>query len=152
MSNNDEQFITDEDIEAQKWLDENTPTHEEFAEMAEHCKQKQIKIREDGSQMMETIKEEKGEVSCLICDKNLEYDEHGCVYDGGSLQLSFGYGSKFDLCCNHREPFPENATQLDKLCFCDQIEAYICDECFEKKADKIKGFMISKETKRERKV
>lgn len=89
------------------------------------------------------------QVQCLVCDKFLEMTENELVMDGGFVYIEFHYGSKFDQmkgCPVLTEAgyFPEN----EKYLRADQIEGYICDDCFEKKRDKLKAYKVEKTTKR----
>lgn len=100
------------------------------------------------------------------------------VYDGGTVQISFGYGSrKYDCICyseptescktvdifgdGHMIPAVESSDDLqpkqdilqngsrpERLACCPNIVGYICDECFEKKSHLVGGWMYNKETKR----
>lgn len=85
-------------------------------------------------------------VSCLICDKELEYEpgpEHnGNVYDAGFMLVSFHYGSRHDQCHGYpaRKSDRDQGDEKNKLLTCDEIEAFICDDCFEKKFTKMRGY------------
>jgi hypothetical protein len=91
-------------------------------------------------------------VYCLVCDKELDYNacpsHRGGVNDGGFMLVSFHYGSCHDQCHgfhgrkSHRDAPPMHP--YTKLLTCDEIEAFICDNCFEKKFDKMKGYDIEK--------
>jgi len=76
--------------------------------------------------------------SCLICGKSLPWEESmELVEGGGFVVLSFHYGSRHD----------QLATWVDKdkkseLLRCDEIRAYICDDCFENKLDLFEGWNI----------
>jgi hypothetical protein len=74
----------------------------------------------------------------------------GNVYDGGFMLVSFHYGSDHDQCHGFggRKAHRESTDAMNKLLTCDEIEAFICDNCFEKKFEKMKGYDIH--TKRER--
>jgi len=86
-------------------------------------------------------------VNCLVCDKELDYDpgesHRGNVMDAGFMLVTFHYGSRHDQCHgfagrkNHVGESP-----MEKMLACDEIEAFICDDCFEKKFDKMKGYDI----------
>lgn len=87
---------------------------------------------------------------CLCCEKNLLVDEHGCLHDAGHIKIEFGYGSRYDQLGNAN---PEDGlTKIDKILACDFIKAYICDDCFEKKQDLIKGFVKIEKVNYERKI
>jgi len=106
-------------------------------------------------------------VRCLVCDKQLDYEpgpnHTGNVYDGGFMLLSFHYGSSHDQCHGFSgrktmilgipvmpgEPEPPEPTPSQKLLACDEIEAFICDECFVKKSDRMKGYDIKVRRTRE---
>ena len=68
------------------------------------------------------------QVNCLICDKMLEMTEQELVMDGGFVYIEFHYGSKHDQC----KGLMYVETDKNNLLKSDQIEAYICDDCFEK--------------------
>ena len=86
-------------------------------------------------------------VYCLICDKSLEYESrpqhNGNVMDAGFMLISFHYGSIHDQChgFDGRKNWRDETTR-SKLLSCDEIEAFICDDCFEKKMDKMKGYDV----------
>lgn len=87
-------------------------------------------------------------VQCFCCGQELEYDEHcQCVYEGGTAQLDFSYGSKFDMwdviAIRHKKD-----DRLKRLVNCDIIEAYICDKCFDKKKDRCAGFVVEQDRRR----
>jgi hypothetical protein len=81
-------------------------------------------------------------VQCLICEERLVTDCHDFVYDGGRIEIEFGYGSNFDqgkgFGGSHGDP-------NDKLLSADQIEGYICDSCFDKKRKLLRGFKVTKQ-------
>ena len=84
---------------------------------------------------------------CLCCEKNIEVGEHGELYDAGYLSVSFGYGSCHDQCDGYFGD--RNALDpIGELLSCNEVEAYICDDCFGKKYKLMNGFDVS--TKRER--
>lgn len=83
------------------------------------------------------------QVNCLICDRNLIIDENELVQDGGFVYIEFHYGSRHDQCKGFKN------ISDNKLLNSDQIEAYICDDCFEKKQEKMRGFKIERINKRE---
>lgn len=115
-------------------------THEQLLALAEHSKEI-ANNRHQSYCELPTVPNGKGTVKCLVCDRDLEHDEHELVYDAGFVEISFHYGSRHDQCKGFGLDLPENPTQADRLLCCDKIEAYICDDCFEKKADQMKGFM-----------
>lgn len=102
---------------------------------------------------MELYEPKLEKVNCLVCDKELDYEPgtqyNGNVTDGGFMLVSFHYGSCHDQChgFNGRKAH-RNENPMQKMLTCDEIEAFICDNCFEKKFDKMKGYDIH--TKRER--
>lgn len=106
---------------------------------------------------MEGYKEPEIEkVNCLVCDKELDYEltptHQGGVSGGGFMLVSFHYGSRHDQCLGYpgRKANRENASSMHKLLTCDDLEAFICDDCFEKKFDKMKGYDIEVRTRRHR--
>ena len=94
-------------------------------------------------------------VFCLICDKQLDYDpgpnHNGNVYDGGFMLVGFSYGSRHDQCHGYgaRKTMRGNSP-METLLTCDEIEAFICDDCFEKKFGKMRGYDIDKKVERDR--
>lgn len=93
-------------------------------------------------------------VNCLICDKELEYelwsDHTGNVYNGGFMSVSFGYGSRHDQAGGFSQG-RDNLIDMDKMLSCDEIEAFICDDCFDKKFNKMRGYdVVHPRVKRER--
>jgi hypothetical protein len=90
-------------------------------------------------------------VNCLICDKELDYEPgsnyNGNVYDAGFMLVSFHYGSRHDQC-----GFSGRADTKDfeKLLSCNDIEAFICDDCFEKKWQKMRGYDVHKRQERKK--
>lgn len=88
-------------------------------------------------------------VKCLICEKDVHFDEHGCLMDAGYALLSFHYGSKNDQCYGFAG---RKSLNDDALLGCDEIEAYICDSCFENKRHLCHGFDIDVKTTRTEKI
>jgi uncharacterized protein YlaI len=81
-------------------------------------------------------------VKCLLCEKDLELDGHGLVNDGGFVYVEFHYGSKHDQCKGFGYNWNEDV--VDCLLGSDEIEAYICDDCFDKKHHLMRGFKVEK--------
>ncbi len=115
------------DCECKAWQDSNYPINEHHVACPKH----------PSNRTME-------KVHCLLCDKELDYepgpDHTGCVYDGGFMLVSFHYGSRNDQCPSAMPA--EN--DLDKMLNCDEIEAFICDDCFEKKFKKMRGYDVKR--------
>lgn len=94
------------------------------------------------------------EAFCLVCDKELEYTpgpgHTGNVHDAGFMLVTFHYGSRHDqrLGYEGRKTMNDNETDLQQLLNCDQIETFICDDCFEKKLDKMNGYDLDSGHKR----
>ena len=96
-------------------------------------------------------------VNCLVCDKELEHDSdppyRGGVTDAGFMLVSFHYGSRHDQCHgysgrkSHRDEQP-----MERLLTCVEIEAFICDDCFEKKFDKMKGYDVPRRADRSKRT
>jgi hypothetical protein len=83
---------------------------------------------------------------CLLCNKELVWDENFDLIDkAGFITVSFHYGSRHDQ-GGHSEP----KDPLTKLLQCDEIRAFICDDCFEQKLAKFEGWKISTERKETR--
>ncbi len=87
-------------------------------------------------------------VNCLVCDKVLDYepgpDYNGNVSDGGFMLVSFHYGSRHDQCHGFpmRQQLRGEKGTMENMLSCDEIEAFICDDCFEKKYAKMRGYDI----------
>jgi hypothetical protein len=96
-------------------------------------------------------------VHCLVCDKELEYEpgpnHTGNVMDAGFMLVSFHYGSRHDQCHGYhgRKTMRGKDNPMHDLLACDEIEAFICDDCFEKKFNKMKGYDIRQERTRTKK-
>jgi hypothetical protein len=92
-------------------------------------------------------------VKCLICEKDLVYDDNELVIDGGFVYIEFHYGSCHDQCkgWTAKPPVADSFPRMERLLHCDRIEGYICDSCFEKKQHLCKGFNV-KTTQRRTKV
>lgn len=79
--------------------------------------------------------EDKIQLQCLICEKKLERIKGmDCPNGCGEIQVTFGYGSRFD--------------QLNNPLRADLIITHICDDCFKKKYHLFKRFIVKTETKR----
>lgn len=94
-------------------------------------------------------------VFCLCCEKELKIDEFNCIYGGGVMKLSFGYGSLHDQ--SDHELAEDYAQSMEgskgvlgwkRILLGDEIEAYLCDNCFDEKKHLIRGFEVTTETKR----
>lgn len=87
-------------------------------------------------------------MKCLCCEKVLGEMYAGresfTPEDGGRMMVSFGYGSRHD-----QGGSGPAVTPIDKLLNCNEIEAYICDDCFEKKFDLMNGFSVKKTVTRD---
>lgn len=78
---------------------------------------------------------------CLICEKDLIMDDHELIMDGGFVKISFHFGSRHDQCKGfHREGKVDSHQEM--LLQSDEIEAYICDDCFTRKAILCRGFRV----------
>jgi hypothetical protein len=92
---------------------------------------------------------------CLICRKELEWDDIGLVYDAGFMVVSFHYGSRHDqietpLSFKCASWAGEKQDKLSTMLRSDEIRAFICDDCFESNLDLFEGYRITvkrKETK-----
>lgn len=82
---------------------------------------------------------------CLKCEKELLV-EGSTVYDGMTLDFNkAGYGSRYDdLGVGHHlfDKDPENLTRLEKALTANVVEAFLCDDCFEKHIDKFRIYKI----------
>jgi len=76
-------------------------------------------------------------MQCLICEKDLQgeaADDLGhIVYDGGTLELTMGYGSRYD-------GYLDNGDFKSRLLSSTVIRTFICDDCFEKKIKLFEGW------------
>lgn len=72
-------------------------------------------------------------VSCIICNKQIG------AYDGGNFEISFGCMSKYDIINKLKGEARDKANPIDKLLSYDIIKGYICDDCFDKKVEKLHG-------------
>lgn len=79
--------------------------------------------------------------ACLCCEKPLAFNDCNAIDGGGKMSLVFGYGSTHD---GLRTLASKN--RRDKLLMADIIEAYICDDCFDKKSRLMNGYR-TKETR-----
>lgn len=77
---------------------------------------------------------------CLICDKQLKR-EGEFIFDCGIVDVSFGYGSRNDPI----GIYDSKDSKKDKLLLCDRIQAYICDDCFDRKIDYFEGYQLEKQ-------
>lgn len=76
---------------------------------------------------------------CLICEEMI-------TPSSGLCTVEFGYGSRYDqLGCG-------GDNMIDKLLACSIVEAYICDDCFEKKAHLFNGFDVTVKSEKTRVV
>jgi len=75
-------------------------------------------------------------VKCLCCEKEMDIDEQGCLSGGGFMEVSFGFGSRNDQVGGGNDPL---------LDVSDEIEAYICDDCFDKRRNLMRGFRVRTE-------
>lgn len=128
------------DCECKKWQDSNCPVNEHH----QYCPQHPSHAKEV--------------VYCLICDKELVYepgpDHNGNVHNAGFMLVSFHYESRHDQChgFSGRKSHREEKDAMHRLLSCDEIEAFICDDCFEKKFDKMKGYDVQRRADRIKKV
>ena len=116
---------------------------------------------------------------CFICERDMAYEgaaSSAAVYDGGTVEITFGFGSrKFDYVGGFRKPvyagtvemefngkivdvpytdgdsvpndeILQNGNKAERLACCSKSIGYICDECFEKKSHLLGGWEYNKET------
>lgn len=86
-------------------------------------------------------------MKCLKCEKPMSMmkDMEKNPDDGGEMVVSFHYGSRHDMCLGMPERLARHdkaKTYRERLLFCDQIRAYICDDCFEKHIDLFQGWQV----------
>jgi len=83
-------------------------------------------------------------MKCLICEKEIRFDPNGPGNDeegllpnleGGTIEINFGYGSKFDM-------LPDHMYIRDI-----RIQSAICDNCFEKKQSLTRKVEVIKKQK-----
>ena len=87
-------------------------------------------------------------IQCLICEKPVTEEQY--LLGAGYAYLEFHYGSRHDQLKGFdtsqcRTP---DDTRLNKLVYADVIEAYICDDCFERKQHLCRGFKVKKQETR----
>ena len=138
-----------EETEAWADIERNTPSLSVLLDLVQDTKQsRHVEIN-----TMPTIKEDTKIVKCICCDKEIEVDEHGCLDHAGHCYLEFGYGSRHDQCKGFRGKFlREDSDAQHRLLACDNITAYICDDCAEKKFPICQGYVKQAEYKWQRKV
>lgn len=92
-------------------------------------------------------------MKCLKCEKELKILEPTTsnIDDGGDLNVSFHYGSRHDMCLGYkgRKEMHSGEDRRAKLLSCDHIQAYICDDCFEKHIELFDGYNNPEDTRRE---
>jgi len=79
---------------------------------------------------------------CLKCEKELRI-EGSTVHEGVILDMSSGYGSRFDeLDAWNFEKETSDLTRIEKAMLAQLRRAFLCDDCFEKHIDKFKLYRI----------
>lgn len=102
---------------------------------------------------------------CLKCEKELKPVGDNCsnIDDAGYMEVSFHYGSRndqmkgfIDITKFRRrrsgDPEPPPLTRRERLLKSDKIQAYICDDCFEKYEELFEGYSVHTKTDETRKV
>ncbi len=74
-----------------------------------------------------------------------DYDDGPRPDAGGAVNISFGYGSKFDHIAYPEPHFCPEENRAFQLACCPNIWGAACDECFEKKAHLFQGYGESEE-------
>lgn len=79
---------------------------------------------------------------CLKCEVDIPLDDRGYPQKCGRLEARFGPSSQFDqeAVKSGRTLTNASPTPLQTLLQCDEIRAYICDECFNSKMDFFEGY------------
>lgn len=74
---------------------------------------------------------------CLVCEKPLthEHDFPDVVYDGGYMVIHMAYGSIHDTGSRGYD---------GALAGCQEVHAYLCDQCFETKQHLFRGYAVTK--------
>ena len=146
-------LFLEEDIQLEKEYEQINIGKEDFAEIIKYNREARNKEKYEA---MKTIPDTDSYVKCLCCEKVIPRDEYGCLHHAGYAYLEFHYGSQNDqghgfggsrLDCTQ-----EDHTRKEKLLACDLIEAYVCDDCFDKKLDVLKGFVKVSKITHERKA
>jgi hypothetical protein len=101
-----------------------------------------------------TIPDDDEYVKCLCCEKDILIDQNGFLNDAGYAYISFDYGSRHDQGKGFGGYRLESETpdRKEKLLACDDIVAFICDDCFDKKQLLLKGYIKTCKTTCSRKV
>jgi hypothetical protein len=93
---------------------------------------------------------------CLKCEKELEFvSECGeNINDAGYIEVTFHYGSRHDQCIDlrvgRRRAFHRAERRIEKLLASDKIQAYICDDCFEKHEELFEAYSVDTKTEETR--
>ena len=138
-------FVDEDKILNESYNDIPSISKEDFDFLIKNSREKRQKEK---FEVMKTIPNDDSVVKCLCCEKDIEQSDYGVV-SAGYVHIEFGYGSEHDQCKGFGGDrlIMENPTKKDILLACDNIETYICDDCFDKKHNLMKGFVkISKIT------
>lgn len=91
-------------------------------------------------------------MKCLKCEKEIERlaECPSNLNDAGTLVVHFGYGSRHDMRGGWERPVATPPGELglhgrrDLLLSCDEVRAYVCDDCFATHARLFDGFQVRK--------
>lgn len=98
-------------------------------------------------------------MKCLKCEKPLSMlpDMPANPDGAGEIVVSFGYGSRHDQCSGWGGmPPPSSGAprhhRLTNTSVCNEVRAYVCDDCFEQYAHLFEGWSVRRVRPEERKV
>jgi len=85
----------------------------------------------------------KPEMKCICCERVLPSAFDNSIehpLDGGEVRISFHYGSRYDHLGYRTSDRTALTTKPEQLASCHKIFGVICDDCFEKKAELLRGY------------
>ena len=77
-------------------------------------------------------------MKCFVCEQEVQENPLCGIDDAGYINFSFGYGSRHDQigCSKNSDKF------IERLLSSEEIQAVICDDCFEKKQHLCSGYNV----------
>lgn len=144
-------FIDEDQMLDKAYSDIPAISKEDFDLLIKHSREERTVEK---FEVMKTIPNDDLVVKCLCCEKEIKRDKYGCLDYAGYAYIEFHYGSRHDQGKGFGgcRLYSENPTREEILLACDNIEAYICDDCFDKKQDLMKGFVKVSHITHERKA
>lgn len=94
-------------------------------------------------------------MKCLLCKKTIPslYTGTDTPDNAGIIRVCFGYGSRYDQIGMRTGTAPtSNNPTRDQLLTSDQIQAYICDDCFDANLDCFEGYRVVKSASDRKKI